>query len=114
MRLSITTAGRAARQTGIGVMGYGQRLRVQRSADVRVLKSQLDLIAAVVHSARFVGPAWALALACLASGRFGFFGHRPLMITVALPAAIAVVMLLGDVVIGAYRRDVGAHVRTER
>jgi two-component system, cell cycle sensor histidine kinase PleC len=95
-------------------VGYGQRLRVQRSADVRVLKSQLDLIAAVVHSARFVGPAWALALAYLGCDRFGFFGHRPLMMTVVLPAAVAVVMLLGDVVIAAYRRDVGAHVRTER
>src|ERR1043166_4234972 len=108
MRLSITSAGRAARQTGIGVMGYGQRLRLQKSADVRVLKSQLDLIAAVVHSARFSAPAWAAVLAWFASDKFGYVGHKSLVVAALLPLLVAAAMIAGDRKIGraSYRERV--------
>jgi two-component system cell cycle sensor histidine kinase PleC len=70
-------------------VGYGQRLRVQRSADVRVLKSQLDLIAEVVHSARFTAPVWALGMAWGASG--GRLGSHSFESCLVLPVIVAIV-----------------------
>ena len=94
-------------------MGYGQRLRVQRSADGRVLKSQLDLLSAVVHSARFVGPCWAAVLAFFGSASFGYFGAQPLKSAMVLPAIVAAVMLISDRFIEAYRRN-SANATAER
>ena len=94
-------------------MGYGQRLRVQKSADARVLKAQLDLIAEVVHSARFMAPLWALLAAWLAS-EHGLFGHMPLTITLWLPAAIAAATFSASRIAEIYRRDTAAHDDPER
>ena len=94
-------------------MGYGQRLRMQKSADARVLKAQLDLIADVMHSARFMAPLWALCAALLASD-VGLFGRLPLQVTLLLPAAIAVATLSGSRIAIIYRRDTKAHDDYER
>jgi two-component system, cell cycle sensor histidine kinase PleC len=99
---------------GNGVMGYGQRLRLQKSADVRVLKSQLDLIAAVVHSARFAAPIWAAALAWFASDSFGYIGHQALWVAALLPLFVAAAMIAGDRMVGIYRSDISAHGSAER
>ena len=59
-------------------MGYGKQLKVQHSADGRVVKAQLDFICEDVHSARYTAPVWAGVIAFLASGEFGIVGHLPL------------------------------------
>ena len=87
-------------------MGYRHRLRIQRSTDARVLKSQLDSLAAVVHSSRYLAPVWAGAVAFFASDAFGYFGHRPLSVAIAMPAIVAVMMLLSGRFIEAYHRGV--------
>ena len=90
-------------------MGYGQRLRVQRTADVRVLKSQLDLIAEVVLSTRFVSPAWALVMAFIGSSSFGWLGNQSFAFALTLPAIVGVVALAASRLTGVYQRDTFAH-----
>jgi two-component system cell cycle sensor histidine kinase PleC len=90
-------------------VGYGQRLRVQRTADVRVLKSQLDLIADVAHSARFAAPVWALVMAWLGSASFGYFGKQSLSIALTIPAAIAAVSFYAARLTSVYRSDTPSH-----
>ena len=63
-------------------MSYGQRLRMQRSADGRVLKAQLNLIADVLHAARFIAPLWAICAALLVSD-VGGLGDTPIAIAMA-------------------------------
>ncbi|MGN6516248.1 MAG: sensor histidine kinase [Rhizomicrobium sp.] len=84
-------------------------MRVQRTADVRVLKSQLDLIAEVVHSARFVSPGWALVMAYIGSLSFGYLGNRPFVYTLVLPAVIGVVALAASRLTTIYQRDTQSH-----
>ena len=62
-------------------MGFGKRLRVQRSADGRVLKSQLDMTAEALRATRISAPAWCLFIAVLASDQIGLIGHMPLLTT---------------------------------
>jgi two-component system cell cycle sensor histidine kinase PleC len=93
-------------------VGYGQRLRVQRTADVRVLKSQLDLIADVAHSARFVAPLWALAIAWLGSASFGYFGNRSFEITLILPVCLTIISLGASRLTDTYRSDAASHADT--
>ena len=84
-------------------VGFGQQLRVRRSADVRVLNAQLDLIAAAMRTTRFTSPLWALALAWLASGSFGQLGHRPFQQTVLLPCIVSITMFLASNVVSFYQ-----------
>ena len=90
-------------------MGYGQRLRVQRTADVRVLKSQLDLIANVAHSARFIAPAWALAIAYFGSSAFAYMGSRPIKYTLILPLLVSIVSFAASKMTNIYRDDTASH-----
>jgi two-component system, cell cycle sensor histidine kinase PleC len=84
-------------------VGYGQRLRVQRSADVRVLKAQLDLIADVVHSARFTAPVWALGMAWIASA--GRLGSRSFESCLILPALVAFTAYMASRFVVSYQRE---------
>lgn len=95
-------------------MGYGQRLRMQRSADVRVLKAQLDLIADVVHDARYTAPLWAIAVAVLGSNSFGLFGHQPLRVTLWLPVAVAVVSAIAARLVRVYQNEAAGRVGSEQ
>jgi len=90
-------------------VGYGQRLRVQRTADVRVLKSQLDLIADVAHSARLASPGWALVMAWLGSASFGYFGKQPLVIAAVLPVIITGLSFYASRLTTTYRNDGPSH-----
>lgn len=86
---------------------------MQKSADARVLKAQLDLIAEVVHSARFVAPLWALCAAWLASSD-GLFGNMPLRITLLLPVAIAIATFSSSCIATIYQRETAAVKTYER
>jgi two-component system cell cycle sensor histidine kinase PleC len=86
---------------------------MQKSADVRVLKAQLDLIAEVVHAARFIGPASALALAYIGSSSFGYFGHGDFLTNLILPLCVCVVTFGGVYLVGRYRREAGAKASQE-
>src|SRR5437667_2725976 len=87
-------------------VGYGQKLRVHRRADVRVLKAQLDLIAQVIRSSRFTAPVLALAIAFAGSDLFGYFGHCPANAAIALPAVITALILLSYQATLQYQREV--------
>src|ERR1041385_8304981 len=78
------------------------------------MKSQLDLIASVVHSARFVGPLWAAALAWFGSSGFGYFGHISFAVASLLPLTVAAVMAGGGRFVEAYRLDTDAHGSTRQ
>jgi two-component system cell cycle sensor histidine kinase PleC len=95
-------------------VGYGQRLRVQRSADARVLKAQLDLISDVVHSARFTAPVWSLAIAFLGSDAVGYFGHRSFEIALVLPVLVTVVSFASAKFVTLYRLDAAARANSEK
>jgi two-component system cell cycle sensor histidine kinase PleC len=84
-------------------VGFGQQLRVRRSADVRVLNAQLDLVAGAMRTTRFTSPLWALALAWLGSDSFGYLGHRPLEQTILLPCIVTITMLLASNIVSYYQ-----------
>ncbi len=86
-------------------MGFGKRLRVQRSADVRVLKAQLDLTAETLRAARLSAPLWAFAIAFLASNQVGLVGNQPFIRTLVVPVILAVTMLLLSHVVSFYQQD---------
>jgi two-component system cell cycle sensor histidine kinase PleC len=74
-------------------VGYGQRLKVQHTADGRVVKAQLDFICEDVRSARFTAPIWAGVIAFIASNEFGLVGHLPLANCIAVVAVVSAAML---------------------
>lgn len=95
-------------------MGYGQRLRLQRSADVRVLKAQLDLIANVVRSARFSAPLYAAAIAYLGSAAFGYLGRQDVRIAAILPVAVGLTALASTKLIDRYSGESSGRVSPEQ
>jgi len=84
-------------------VGFGQQLRVRRSADVRVLNAQLDLIAEAMRTTRFASPLWALALAWLGSDSFGYLGHRPFEQAILLPCIVSITMFLASNIVSFYQ-----------
>jgi two-component system cell cycle sensor histidine kinase PleC len=78
------------------------------------LKSQLDLIAEVVHSSRFISPAWALLVSVLGSSVFGPLGHQSIYVTGIAALIIGAVMFAADRIVDAYQRDTAAHASAER
>jgi two-component system cell cycle sensor histidine kinase PleC len=86
---------------------------MQRSADGRVLKAQLDLIADVLQAARFLGPLWALCVALLAV-EADVFGAAQLEVALVLPGAVAVATLAAMRLVTQYRSDAAAHASYER
>ena len=110
-RLTLFTA--AFRAAGGRNVSYGQRLRMQRSADGRVLKAQLNFIAEVLHSARFAAPLWALAIALLASS-YGHFGDAPLATALILPVVVTVAAIAAAQMTARYRSDAAVHARYEQ
>ena len=95
-------------------VGYGQRLRMQRSADVRVLKAQLDLIASVVRSARLVAPLWAAAIALMGSSVLGLFGHQDIRIALVLPLVVGLTAFGSLRLIDAYAQQSAGRVTSEQ
>ena len=95
-------------------MGFGKRLRVQRSADVRVLKSQLDLTAEAFRATRLSAPLWALFIAFIASDEVGLVGHVPFGRALLVPAILACAMVSLDYAVSYYRRDTSGSAGHER
>lgn len=95
-------------------LGYGQRLRMQRNADARVLKAQLDLIADVVHATRYTAPAWTLAVAFFASNQFGYLGHQSIQTTMVLAVAVIAVSMASSHVVTAYQNEAAGRVSSEQ
>jgi two-component system cell cycle sensor histidine kinase PleC len=93
-------------------VGYGQRLRVQRSADVRVLKAQLDLIAEVVHSARFTAPLWALGMAWVASG--GRLGAATFQSSLVLPVVVGITAYVASRLVVYYQNEAASRATFEK
>jgi two-component system cell cycle sensor histidine kinase PleC len=87
---------------------------MQRSADVRVLKAQLDLIASVVRSARNAAPLSAAAIAFLGSSVFGYFGHADIRIAAILPLAVGLTALVSSHIIDRYARESAGRVSSEQ
>jgi two-component system, cell cycle sensor histidine kinase PleC len=97
-------------------VGFGKRLRVQRSADVRVLKAQLDLTAEALRATRISAPLWALAISVIASDALGVLGGVPLIRALAMPTILAGAMILLGEVVAYYQRDTSGssgHERTQ-
>jgi two-component system, cell cycle sensor histidine kinase PleC len=84
---------------------YLKRLRSQRSTDVRVLKSQLDLTSQTVRSTRLSSPFWALAIAWLGSDSCGMFGHINFNEAVFVPVIVSATMILSASVVSIYQYD---------
>jgi two-component system cell cycle sensor histidine kinase PleC len=87
-------------------VGYGQRLRIQRNADARVLKAQLNLIADGLHGASILAP-WGAILSAVVTSEFNAFGHAPLETTLILPAAVTIAALFALHVVRRYRAEIG-------
>jgi len=95
-------------------VGFGKRLRVQRSADVRVLKAQLDLTAQALRATRFSGPFWSLTIALLASNAVGLVGNQPLMQTLLAPVFLTAAMIFSGHLVSFYHTDTAGSAGHER
>ena len=95
-------------------MSIIQRLRSQRSSDVRVLKAQLDLTSQTVRSTRLSSPFWALAIAWLGSESFGAFGHVSFNQAVFVPVIVSATMILSASVVSIYQYDTSENNDYER
>ena len=95
-------------------MGFGKRLRVQRSADVRVLKAQLDLTAEALRSTRITAPLWALVIAFIASDVVGLVGGDPFERTIIMPVLLAATMILLGHIVSFYHHDTSGSAGYER
>jgi two-component system cell cycle sensor histidine kinase PleC len=95
-------------------VGFGKRLRIQRSADVRVLKAQLDLTAEALCATRFTAPLWALVIALFSSNLFGFVGTLPLMRALMLPAIVGLAMTFAVNVVMLYRSGASSSAGYDR
>ena len=95
-------------------MGFGKRLRVQRSADVRVLKAQLDLTAEALRATRLYAPIGALGIALFASDAVGLVGHQPLLRAMLLPAIMSAAMVLSGYVVSVCQRETAGSTGHER
>ncbi|HEY1735706.1 MAG TPA: histidine kinase dimerization/phospho-acceptor domain-containing protein, partial [Methylovirgula sp.] len=89
-------------------------MRVQRSADARVLKAQLDLISDVVHSARFTAPVWAFAIAYVGCASVGYFGHRSFDMAMLLPVIVTAISFFASKFVTLYRLDAAARANSEK
>jgi two-component system cell cycle sensor histidine kinase PleC len=87
---------------------------MQRSADVRVLKAQLDLIASIVRSARFAAPLSAGVIAFLGSSAFGFFGRCDIRIAAILPIAVGLTSFAATKLIDRYARESAGRVSSDQ
>jgi two-component system cell cycle sensor histidine kinase PleC len=85
--------------------GFAKQLRIQRSADVRVLKSQLDLVADAIVATRVNSVLWAVALCVLTSPYVGAFGRVPLERSVLLAIGVALTAFFSVAVVSIFRRD---------
>jgi two-component system cell cycle sensor histidine kinase PleC len=89
-------------------VGYAQRLRTQRSSDVRVLKAQLDFIASVMRASRFTGPALAAIIGIVTAENWGGVGPVNWIQSVAFFTIVAGCTYATEVAITTYRRETKA------
>jgi two-component system cell cycle sensor histidine kinase PleC len=86
---------------------------MQRSADGRVLKAQLNLIADVLQGAQVPTPMWTLAIA-LAVSQLPALGGIALKQAMILPLVAGTVTLLAARFVAHYRRETAAHSTQEK
>jgi two-component system cell cycle sensor histidine kinase PleC len=80
-------------------------LRTQRTADVRVLKAQLDFIAGVVQASRFSAPILAVLLVACVSFDFFGVGGVPLLQAIAFPVVVLIATVVTEGAVATYRRE---------
>lgn len=84
-------------------MGYGQRLRMQRNADGRVLRAQLNLTSEILYGARYLSPLWALCAAIVPM--YAGLAHASYAAAILVPGAVVAATLYSIRALRAYRRD---------
>jgi two-component system cell cycle sensor histidine kinase PleC len=94
-------------------LGFAKQLRVQRSADVRVQRSQLDLVVEAIAASRWTAIAWSLALVALTTSLTGFLGNVPLSQALWLPALAAIGTAVVSHYTNKYRADTNHHASHE-
>ncbi len=88
-------------------------LSLDRSSDVRVLKTQLDLTADSMKAMRLTSPLWALAIALLCCDGIGLFGRRAFGEAFCLPLLVAAAVLLSAHLSTVYQRRSAALLSLE-
>ena len=94
-------------------MGFAKQLRVQRSADVRVQRSQLDLVVEAIAASRWTAIIWSLALVGLTTSWTGFLGNVSISRAIWVPALVAVSSLAVSHYTAKYRTDTNHHASHE-
>jgi two-component system cell cycle sensor histidine kinase PleC len=87
-------------------LGFAKQLRGQRSADVRVQRAQLDLVADALAAERWTSVIWACVLVVLTSPPLAVLGHVPLSVAVWFPIGIAVASIFATRLVAKYRVEV--------
>src|SRR5262249_54182737 len=84
-----------------------------RSADARVLKAQLDLVAEAMALTRFSAVVWSLILVGMASPFLGVVGNVPLSRSIWLPIAVALTSLIATQLVARFKKDSSIHSTQE-
>ena len=88
-------------------MNFLRFLMPESSADLRVVKSQLDHTAISLKAMRFTPPLWALIVALVSSNLVHLFGHRSLTEALYLPVIVTAAVALSASVTAVYLRRTG-------
>ena len=94
-------------------MGFAKQLRVQRSADARVLRAQLDTAADALAVTRFSAVAWSFLLAGLTSPYLGVVGRVPISRSIWICLAICGTSIVATQLVTMFKRDSAAHSSQE-
>ena len=94
-------------------MNFAKQLRVQRNADIRVLKAQLDLVAESMSITRVSAVLWSLVLLALTSSAFHLFGNIPPSRGIWLVVSVGITSIVATVVVATFRRNSAARASIE-
>ena len=86
-------------------MGFAKQLRVQRSADARVLKAQLDTVTDAMASTRYTAVLWSFLLAALTSPFLGVVGRVPVSRSIWLCLAVTLTSIAATQLVARFKKD---------
>jgi two-component system cell cycle sensor histidine kinase PleC len=94
-------------------VGFAKQLRVQRSADARVLKAQLDSVAEALALTRIGAVVWSLLVVGLTSPYLGVVGSIPISRSIWLCLAVGLTSLVAVRLVANYKKDSAVHASHE-
>ena len=94
-------------------LDFTKQLRVQRNADIRVLKAQLELVAESMSITRVSAVLWSVVLVTLTSSVFRLFGNVPVSRGIWLVVSVGITSIVATVLVASFRRNTAARAKID-